>query len=180
MTTLGFDYTRTVDKSRKEITVPLAKKVFTKRFDMMKDINRKLEKYEFLRSRAFGTSASSNDTIAKLGCRVQTSINTERNVMLDTIILEEEIVEAQHELTTYDDMLRHIINEAGLTDTQKILMDIVYFTNESQPTSFSQAVPIFQRRAHINREFSRYYIQNELNRIFSNNIVPTLTRICNK
>lgn len=178
MTTLGFDYTRTIEK--KEITVQIAKAIFTKRFELMNDINRKLERYETLHSRAFGTSASSNDTIAKLGCRVQTSVDTERNGMLDALIAEEEIVDAQHELTTYDNTLHYILDEACLTDTQKVLIEIVYFTRASKPTSFSQAVPIFQRRAHINREFSRYYIQNELNRIFSNNIVPTLTKICNE
>ena len=178
MTTLGFDFTRTIIKEHKTVTLQTAKSVFMKRFEMMKGINRKMGHYELLCSRALGTCGSGNDTIAKLGCRVQTSVNTERNGMLDALIAKEEIVDAQHELTTYDNMLHYILNESGLTEAQATLMEIVYFTGD-RPVSFSEAVPIYKSKARISREFSRYDIQNELNRIFNNNIVPTLENMYN-
>lgn len=153
-------------------TLQEVKDIFAYRYTLCEDIINTLERYEITEQRAYGCSGGISNTIAELGCRVQTSRNTEYNALDTLIILKESIVTKQANLQAYDNILHHIINEAGISKEQKRVLDCMYFTEHRQSLESCARLYTSKYREIITRHDVRHCI----NRIFNNFIIPFLDK----
>ena len=154
-------------------TLHEVKDIFNYRYTLYEDIINALEHYEITKQRAYGCSCGISDTIAKLGCRVQTSKNTEYNALDELIILEESIVTKQSNLQAYDDILHYIVKESGISKEQERVLDCMYFTEHKQ--SYESCARLYTSK--YREIITRHDVRHCINRIFNNFIIPLLDKI---